>query len=206
MKSEKDSTTGRNEQYNLDGAIVRRAALDDIECIMKVACSVGNSDKIHSQGFLMDDYVRDYDYFKDKFTKLIEELDHFYVIETDMILGFLIAYKKAEWLKYNPSWLQDIMWSPRFDLKNTDNFILVDKTAIMKGITGKGLGSLLYKSLISNMKEEGIFDMFAETIISPMPNFASLEFRIKQKYSLAGIRYEDYKGTVYTDLIYHKVI
>jgi len=46
----------------------------------------------------------------------------------------------------------------------------------------------------------------AETIISPIPNFASLAFRKKQNYFLAGVRYEPYLGEMYTDLIYYKDI
>lgn len=193
-------------EYPIEELIVRRAEKGDIEGIMEVAVSVGNASKVHSEGFLMDDYEKDYDFFKNKFLKLMEEIENFYVIEGDRILGFLIAYYRDEWLKYTPGWIDDIIWSPDFDRKRVENFILVDKTAIHKGLTGKGLGSELYKALIKNIKEKGIRDMFAETLISPVPNFASLNFRIKQKYKLAGIRYENYKGQIYTDLIYHKEV
>jgi len=186
--------------------VVRRASLNDIGGIMDVACSVGNSQKIHSAGFLMDDYVKDYDYFKQKFSNLIGELEHFYVIEGESILGFLIAYNKDEWLKYNPKWIEEILWSPDFDKSLTENFILVDKTAIFKGYTGRGLGSRLYETLIEDIKRKGIENIFAETIISPKPNFASLEFRLKQNYKLAGVRYERYKDNIYTDLVYHKKV
>lgn len=186
--------------------VVRKAACDDITGIMDVACSVGNSEKNHALGFLMDDYSGERSYFTDKFLKLLRELSYFYVVEDGSILGFLIAYTKDEWLRYNPCWIDDIKWSPDFDMKRTDNFVLVDKTAVRKGLTGKGLGSLLYDSLILDIKSRGICDMFAETLISPVPNFASLQFRLKQKYRLAGVRYEKYKGTLYTDLVYHKAL
>lgn len=189
---------------NKENLTVRKAINSDIDSIMDVACSVGNENKIHSSGFLMDDYVKDYDVLKNKFLKLIDKIRHFYVIEDKKILGFLIAYKREEWLYRNPTWMDDIIWSPGFDKKRTDKFILVDKTAVLKGLTGMGLGSRMYKALTDELKEEGIFDMFAETIISPKPNFASLEFRMKQNYSLAGVRYESYNDTIYTDLIYHK--
>lgn len=91
-------------------------------------------------------------------------------------------------------------------MKNTDNFILVDKTAILAHLTGKGIGSELYKKLIEDIKAKGIRDIFAETIISPTPNFASLSFRIKQNYTLAGMRYENYLNQIFTTLIYHKSI
>jgi hypothetical protein len=54
------------------------------------------------------------------------------------------------------------------------------------------------------LKAERIEHIFAETIISPQPNFASLQFRKKQNYSLAGVRYEKYNNSLYTDLVYHK--
>jgi len=185
---------------------VRKAAHLDIDGIMDVACSVGNSNKIPRVGFLMDDYTQNYNYFKRLFLKLIMELDNFYVIESNSIIGFLIAYTKEQWLIYNPDWLGDIIWSPQFDVKKVDNFVLVDKIAVRNGLTGKGLGSLLYKTLVPNIKKKNVCNLFSETLISPKPNFASLEFRNKQDYKLAGIRYESYKGTVYTDLVYHKQI
>lgn len=185
---------------------VRKAAHLDIDGIMDVACSVGNSNKIPKVGFLMDDYTQNYNYFKRLFLKLIMELDNFYVIESNSIIGFLIAYTKEQWLRHNTDWLHDIIWSPQFDIKKADDFVLVDKTAVLNGLTGKGFGSMLYKTLINNIKNKNIYNLFAETLISPKPNFASLEFRIKQDYKLAGIRYESYKGTVYTDLVYHKQI
>lgn len=186
--------------------IVRKAVVDDIDGIMDVACSVGNGKKNHEDGFLMDDYILHYNHFKRKFTQLIMRLKHFYVIESRKILGFLIAYEKEEWLEENQGWIESIVWHPQFDMGHTDKFVLIDKTAISLGLTGRGLGSRLYTTLIHNLKGSGISDIFAETIISPKPNFASLNFRIKQQYSLAGVRYENYNGTVYTDLVYHKKI
>jgi predicted GNAT superfamily acetyltransferase len=186
--------------------VVRRADVDDIDGIMDVACSVGNSSKIHTAGFLMDDYTINYNHFWRKFTRLIIELKHFYIIEGTNILGFLIAYDKEKWLEHNPGWIESISWHPQFDLQHIDNFILIDKTAVSMGLTGRGLGSMLYTSLAQDLTAAGIHDIFAETIISPKPNFASLEFRMKQNYTLAGVRYEEYKDTVYTDLVYHKQI
>ena len=186
--------------------IVRRAEKRDISGIMNVACSQGRINKDYRAGFLMDDYVSDYDYFNERFLALIDKLHYFYVIENGTVLGFLIAYDKEEWLIRNQNWFDDIVWNPEFDRKLTDSFILVDKTAILSGITGKGLGSRLYDALIKDMKSDGINNMFAETIISPFPNFASLEFRVKQKYKLAGIRYEHYKDKLYTDLMYYKTV
>jgi N-acetylglutamate synthase-like GNAT family acetyltransferase len=185
---------------------IRRAKHDDIDGIMEVACSVGNSKKIHSTGFLMDDYTQDYNHFKRKFLKLIMEIEHFYVVKSGTVLGFLIAYTREQWLHYNPHWLQDIVWNPAFDRNLSDDFVLVDKTAIMNGMTGRGLGSLLYKTLVPRVTKKGIHSIFAETLISPKPNFASLEFRIKQDYTLAGVRYERYQDAIYTDLIYHKAV
>jgi len=193
-------------EHGSNNTVVRKAIPDDIDDIMSVACSVGNDVKNHKAGFLMDDYIKDYDYFKEKFLLLIRELKRFYVVEEDTILGFLISYSSDEWLHHNPSWLQDVIWAPQFDIKNTCKFVLIDKTAIKSGVTGMGLGSLLYKKLFEDIKEHNISNIFAETIISPKPNFASLEFRMKQRYDLAGVRFESYKGTVYTDLVYHKSV
>lgn len=185
---------------------VRNANHDDIDGIMDVACSVGNSNKISGMGFLVDDYTKDYNHFRRLFLQLIMELDHFYVIENTEIIGFLIAYTKEQWLYYTKEWLDSVIWDPEFHIKKLDDFVLIDKTAILSGMTGKGLGSMLYKTLISDVRKNDVHNLFAETLISPKPNFASLEFRIKQDYKLAGVRFEHYKGVRYTDLVYNKQI
>ena len=183
---------------------VRKANKSDVDEIFSIACSVGTSDKISEQGFLIDDYSSNSKFYKRRFLKAISNLRHFYVAEYGRIYGFMIAYKKEEWLKDNPSWIEDVYWNPCFNKEKLDNFILIDKTAIQAGLTGQGIGSLIYKRLISDLKSEGIEHIFAETVISPQPNFASLQFRKKQKYNLAGMRYENYNNTMYTDLIYYK--
>ncbi|MGI6584589.1 MAG: GNAT family N-acetyltransferase [Gracilibacteraceae bacterium] len=183
---------------------VRKAQSSDINGIYDVASSVGTSEKISEQGFLIDDYLSKPFYYKKKIGHWIENLEYFYVAEYDKIYGFMMAYTKKEWLKENPNWIQDVYWNPEFDLSWLNNFIVVDKTAVFADLTGMGIGSLIYKRLLEDLKVEGIEHIFAETIISPQPNFASLQFRKKQKYSLAGFRYEKYNNILYTDLIYHK--
>lgn len=185
---------------------VRKATAKDVQNIYKVACSVGTKSKESYSGFLMDDYAARPKHYQRFFLERVLELDHFYVAEHQGILGFLMAYTKEQWLKYNPTWLEDTYWNPRFDMKKTEKFIVVDKTAILSHMTGKGIGSILYKQLIKDLKANDTYDIFAETIISPTPNFASLAFREKQKYTLAGMRYEEYNGADYTDLIYHKPV
>lgn len=183
---------------------VRKVNKSDINDIYSIACSVGTSEKISEQGFLVDDYRSNPRLYKRKLMKAISNIEHFYVAEYDKIYGFMIAYTKDEWLKDNPNWIEDVYWKPDFDKSKLDNFIVVDKTAVLADLTGQGIGSHIYTRLISDLKSEGIENIFAETIISPQPNFASLQFRKKQKYSLAGMRYEDYNDNMYTDLVYHK--
>ncbi len=183
---------------------VRKANPSDINQIYNIACSVGSSTKIPEQGFLVDDYSSNPRLYKRKLLNAINKLNHFYVAEYDRIYGFMIAYKKEEWLEDNPNWIDDVYWSPDFDKSMLDDFMLVDKTAIQAGLTGQGIGSIIYKRLLEDLKSEGIKTIFAETIISPLPNFASLQFRKKQEYSLAGMRYENYNNTLYTDLVYYK--
>lgn len=190
----------------IDTLQVRKATAKDLSSIYRVACSVGTKNKESYSGFLMDDYAAKPKYYQKFFQERILELDHFYVAEGHSILGFLMAYTKEQWLKYNPGWIEDIHWRPDFDMNKTNDFVVIDKTAILSNLTGKGIGSFLYKKLIQDLKAKGIEDIFAETIISPTPNFASLAFREKQKYTLAGTRYEEYNDTLYTDLIYHKPV
>ncbi len=185
---------------------VRKAQAEDAEAIYEVACSVGTCEKVSEQGFLVDDYQSDPNYYKMKIRKGINSLEHFYVAEYDRIYAFMIAYNKEEWLHDNPKWVEEVYWSPEFDMRKINQFIVVDKTAVLADMTGMGIGSLIYKRLMEDLKAKEINNIFAETIISPAPNFASLQFRKKQSYNLAGVRYEQYKGTLYTDLIYHKQV
>jgi GNAT superfamily N-acetyltransferase len=183
---------------------VRKAELNDVNSIFDVAATVGTSEKESEQGFLVDDYLSKPAYYKKKIRNWIQDLEHLYVAEYDKIYGFMIAYTRDEWLRDNPNWLRDVYWNPDFDKSWTRKFIVVDKTAVYSDLTGMGIGSLIYKRLLEDLRIKGIKNIFAETIISPQPNFASLQFRKKQNYSLAGVRYEKYNNTLYTDLIYHK--
>ena len=183
---------------------VRKAKASDVHQVYNIASSVGSSTKIPEQGFLIDDYGSNPRFYKKKLSNAITNLEHFYVAEYERIYGFMMAYTKEEWLKDNPDWIEDVYWSPDFDKSKLDNFIVVDKTAVQAGLTGQGIGSIIYKRLLEDLKIKGIENIFAETIISPLPNFASLQFRKKQRYVLAGMRYEDYNNTLFTDLVYYK--
>lgn len=191
---------------------VRRVTEDDLNAIYQIAVSVGRTDKDSKQGFLVDDYASRPDFYMDKFRQLSQRLEHFYVAENvsgigkSHVVGFLIAYTRDQWLQDNPDWLEEVKWHPGFDGSRLENFVVIDKTAIRAHLTGHGIGSELYKRLIADIRPKGITTLMAETIISPIPNFASLAFRKKQEYSLAGIRYEPYLGETYTDLIYYKDI
>lgn len=185
---------------------VRKAKRSDVDQIYEISCSVGTDEKDSEKGFLVDNYLSNPSYYKSKIRKTINTIDHFYIAEFDKIYGFLIAYTKDEWLLDNKTWIQDIFWKPDFCKNALDKFILVDKTAIRQDLTGHGIGSIIYDTLISDLRAQGIYNILAETIISPKPNFASLNFRNKQNYNLAGVRYEHYLGQIYTDLIYHKTI
>lgn len=154
---------------------VRKAEVCDLNAIFDVAASVGTSEKVAEQGFLVDDYLSKPAYYKKKIKNWIQELEHFYIAEYDKVYGFMIAYTKEEWLRDNPEWLHDIYWNPEFDVTWTENFMVVDKTAVYSDLTGMGIGSLIYKRLLEDLKTDQIEHIFAETIISPQPNFASLQ-------------------------------
>jgi predicted GNAT superfamily acetyltransferase len=206
---------GRIEKKNLifrSYIQARRATESDMQSVYQIAASVGKSAKDSTQGFLIDDYASQPEFYLQKFATLQKRLEHFYVAENisdlkkRMVVGFLIAYTREQWLADNPDWIDEVKWHPSFDRKRLENFIVVDKTAIRAQLTGHGIGSVLYKRLIADILPKGITTIMAETIISPIPNFASLAFRKKQDYTLAGVRYEPYLGKMYTDLIYYKEI
>jgi predicted GNAT superfamily acetyltransferase len=187
--------------------MVRRASVDDADEIYHIACSVGNAVKDPYQGFLVDDYTSDPFYYKSIFRRSIMELDHFYVAQkNNRLLGFLMVYTKEQWLRSNGNWLDEIVWHPEFDRSRTGEFVMVSKTATRANLTSRGIGSRLYNRMVEDIKASGIHDIFAETVVHPVPNFASLAFRKKQDYSLAGIRYENYRGEILTDHIYHKSV
>jgi len=199
-------TIQKDKKSFLKNVHVRKAKPGDVNEIYKIATSVGQKDKHSEQGFLIDNYKSNPSKYKEIFLSCIFELDYFYVASDYRPIAFLMAYTKEQWLEYNPGWMEDIYWKPDFDMDRTKNFILIDKTAVSASMTGMGIGSKLYKRLIRDMAVNGIRDIFAETVIDPVPNMASLAFREKQNYQLAGVRYEDYQGTTITDLIYYKQV
>ncbi|NPV70149.1 MAG: GNAT family N-acetyltransferase [Firmicutes bacterium] len=185
---------------------VRKATRADIHDIVRVACSVGNSVKDPKLGFLITNYAADPLGFLEDIAAGMADTDFFYVAEGRRVCGFLMAYDRERWLQHNPSWLSQIHWHPEFDAADIERFVVVEKTAVMAGMTGQGIGSLLYERLLNDLRLHGVENMLAETVIAPSPNFASLEFRRKQNYQLAGIRYERIDGTTYTSLVYRKKV
>ncbi|MDY0235642.1 MAG: GNAT family N-acetyltransferase [Gudongella sp.] len=197
----------KDPNFHIDNVEVRRARLGDEEGVYRIACSVSEGERDSYEGFLIDDYPLDRDYYISMFRDRIEHLTYFYVaIAGDKIIGFSLAYKKEMWLKYNPDWIESISWHPEFDKSLSDSFVIIDKTAVEAEHTGEGIGSLIYKKIIQDMRSNGIDYIFSETVLNPIPNFASLAFRQKQNYILAGTRYEYHKGKIYTDLVYYKKI
>lgn len=187
-----------------DHLVVSRATTEDIEGIIKVASSVGNSDKDHEQGFLMDNYQKDKEKHVEKFKTDIKNSKLFYVVKRQgRVLGFLLAYTKEQWLKMEPNWVFDTAWKWDFDKKTLNKFTMLEKIAVRANMTGQGLGSKLYNRFREDAKAMGIRHMFSETLIAPKPNFASIAFAMKQQYKLAGIRYERHKGKVLTDIVYY---
>ncbi|SNS56993.1 hypothetical protein SAMN05446037_101344 [Anaerovirgula multivorans] len=184
---------------------VSRATIEDIEGILAVASSVGTNSKDHRKGFLMDNYLKDKEKYVEKFKKDIKNSKLFYVIKRgEKVLGFLLAYTREQWLDMEPNWIFSTMWKGDFDKKSLKNFVILEKIAVRSNLTGLGIGSKLYKRFKEDSRAMGIRDMFSETIISPKPNFASMEFALKQQYNLAGIRYEKFESKVLTDIVYHR--
>jgi len=187
--------------------VVRRAVLEDMPGIYHVAASVGNDTQEPYDGFLMDDYTSNPNFYKERFNNWINKLEFFYVAEVkNQIVGFLMAFTKDEWLEENPDWINHIHWQPNFNCDLLNHFVLTDKIAILSGYTALGIGSQIYESYLSDLNDAKFENIFSETIVGPVPNFASLSFRIKQKFSLVGVRFENYKDFLYTDLIYHRKV
>lgn len=161
------------------------------------------------QGFLINDYESDPESFKEKFRKSIELSDFFYVAEYidheySAIVGFVLALRKSNWLKENLTWVDECYFKPDFKNENLDDFIVLDKIAILDRFKRQGVGSMLYKRLIRDIKRQGIYDVFEEVVIAPVPNLPSVLFKKKRNFNLACIRYEALNGQVLTTLVYHR--
>jgi len=115
---------------------VRPVDEKDIADIYQIASSVGKGAKDSNQGFLVDDYASDREYYVNKFLTLSKRLSHFYVAENvaspgkKHVVGFLIAYTREQWLEDNPDWIKEVNWHPDFDADRLKSFVVIDKTAI----------------------------------------------------------------------------
>ncbi len=185
---------------------VRKAVPEDFGEIYNVSCTVGTDKKDPEQGFLIDNYISNPIYYLNVIKNKIKDLEHFYVAEYGNIYGYLIAYTKEEWILNNPNWIDSVQWKPGFDRLLLDDFIVIDKTAISGEYTGYGIGSMIYERLLQDLRLKNINNIFAETMVSPQPNFASLNFRIKQSYEQVGVNYYSYQEGTFTDLVYYKTV
>jgi len=201
------NNNNKQEKHHHMGITIQHALLEDINGIYAVAASVGKGRMDSSKGFLMDNYCENPTYYKHKFKRQVKSLKFMYTAKKKgIVIGFLMAYTAEEWLRDNPNWIDDISWKPGFDTTRLGKFIVIDKTAIMDGMTGQGIGSKLYQRLMKDLRKANIKHIYSETLIDPVPNYASLAFRKKQDYKLAGTRFEEYKNILYTDLIYYKAV
>lgn len=194
---------------DIENVVVRKAEEKDIDGIFYVASSVGTKEKDPLQGYLMDDYESDPESYKDKLKKAIRVSRHFYVAEYldeehRTIVGFTFGYDKETWLRENPSWIDDNYFRPDFDLSHLDNFIVLDKIAVLSRLKRQGIGGLLSRRLTSDIKKEGIYDIFEEVIIAPVPNLPSVLFKKKRRFFLSSVRYERHEGKTLTTLVYHR--
>lgn len=188
-----------------EGYKVFKAKKSDVDGIIKVAASVGKAKNDSKQGYLMDDYSKNKEKHRKKFEKAIEDSKFFYVVKRrNNILGFLLAYEKNDWLKVEPKWVFATSWKGDFNKNALKKFVILEKIAVKSNLTGNGIGSELFKRFRQDALAAGIRTMFSETVLSPKPNFASMEFAMKQRYKLAGIRYEDFNKQLLTTIVYYR--
>lgn len=197
------------KMLNLDNVKIRNADQKDVEGIFHVAASVGKKNKDPMQGYLMNDYESDPQGFKEKFKKLIDLSDFFYVAEYidkdyKAIVGFTFGLRKNNWLKENPNWIKDCYFKPDFNKDLLDDFMVLEKIAVLDRFKRQGVGSMLSKRLIKDIKSQGIYDIFEEVIIAPVPNLPSVLFKKKRNFKLVSMRYEEVGKQVLTTLVYHR--
>lgn len=182
-----------------------KAKKSDVEDIIKIAASVGKSVNNSKQGYLLANYSKDTIRHMKKFEKDIEISKFFYVIKRrNNVLGFLLAYQKDKWLDIEPHWVFNTNWKDDFNKNALKKFVILEKIAVKADLTGQGIGSELFKRFRQDALTSGIKNMFSETVLSPKPNFASMEFAMKQRYKLAGIRYENFNEELLTTIVYHR--
>ncbi|HKL10718.1 MAG TPA: GNAT family N-acetyltransferase [Clostridia bacterium] len=187
--------------------LIRKAKPKDIEGIFQIAKEVGSTRKNMNTGFLIDDYSISPDKHKIRFKEKIASGNHFYVaVEKRKPIAFLIANTVEEWEATCPNWRQMVRWRPDFYWTGIKSFIYSEKMAVDINYAGKGIASLLYDRMMSEMLASNIHDLFSETVISPVPNMASLGFRRKQGFTLAGVRYQEFQNNIVTNLVFHKKI
>jgi L-amino acid N-acyltransferase YncA len=187
--------------------LIRKAKSKDLESIFQIANEVGSTRKNMNTGFLIDDYSEEPEKHKKRFKECIAAENYFYVaVEKRKPIAFLMANSMEEWNAICPNWRQIVRWRPDFYWTSIKTFVYSEKMAVDINYAGKGIASLLYDSMMSDMLANNIHDIFSETIISPIPNMASLGFRRKQGFNLAGVRYEEFQKNIVTNLVYHKKI
>jgi GNAT superfamily N-acetyltransferase len=196
-------------RLNLDNVKIRNAEDKDVEGIFHVASSVGKKTKDAMQGYLMDDYTLNPEASKEKLRIAVDISDFFYVAEYidheyHAIVGFTYGFRKENWLKLTPEWSVDSYFRPDFDNECLENFMMLDKIAVLDRFKRQGVGSMLSKRLIKDIKQVGIYDIFEEVIIAPVPNLPSVLFKTKRNFKLASMRYEKLNNKVLTTLIYHR--
>lgn len=194
---------------NLDNVKIRNAEEKDVDGIYHVASSVGKKIKDPMQGYLINDYDSDPEGFKEKFRGTIDLSDFFYVAEYideeyHAIIGFTFGLRKNNWLKENPSWIEECYFKPGFNKENLNDFMMLEKIAVLDRFKRQGVGSMLSKALIRDIKHQGIYDIFEEVVIAPVPNLPSVLFKKKRNFQLACMRYEELDTQVLTTLVYHR--
>lgn len=196
-------------RLNLDNVKIRNAEQKDVDGIFHVASSVGKKTKDAMQGYLMDDYTLNPEASKEKLRIAVDVSDFFYVAEYidheyHAIIGFTYGFRKENWLKLTPEWMGDNYFRPDFNKECLEDFMMLDKIAVLDRFKRQGVGSMLSKRLIRDIKEEGLYDIFEEVIIAPVPNLPSVLFKKKRNFMLASIRYEEHNNRILTTLVYHR--
>jgi len=187
--------------------IVRTAGAADVPGIYSVARSVGSAVNQPDRGFLLADYAEQPERHMAFFADRVQRLEHFRVAEQrGNILGFIVAYRGEEWLLEEPRWLGEVAWHPGFTPAAVTDFVMIDKVAVHADGTGRGIGTVMHENLLECLRDERIDDVFQEAVIDPTPNLASLAYKHKQDFSMAGIRYDEHDGTQHAVLVYHKAV
>ena len=113
----------------------------------------------------------------DKLERLWDQSEMLSVVECDgAVEAFVLTIREGkDYDSLNYLWFS----------KDYEKFLYIDRVVVSERMKGKGLGTMLYKSVFEHAREMGVPYVTAEIDINP-PNFGSLKFHERFGFKEVG--------------------